>query len=73
MDGLAAGEYTLGLTLAGADMRGGSILYDTIEDAGHFFIADDPQRTSGFTWDERLWGNIRLKDLDMQDVGGNET
>lgn len=73
MDGLAAGEYTLGLTLAGADMRGGSILYDTIEDAGHFFIADDPQRTSGFTWDERLWGNICLKDLDMQDVGGNET
>ena len=30
-----------------------------------FVIVDDPAITSGFVWQERLWGNMRLKPLEM--------
>ena len=68
LDGLGAGEYSIKPELCGADLRGGSIVYDALEDAGRFFIADDPRRNEGFSWDERLWGNMRLCPLELKDV-----
>ena len=53
------------LSLISATPQGLSCYYDTILDVGHFVIVDDPAITSGFVWQERLWGNMRLKPLEM--------
>ena len=66
MDSLAPGEYSLMLSLVGGDPRGNSIYYDTLEDVGHFIIVDDPTRTQGFVWSEPLWGNMRLRPLELE-------
>ena len=68
LDGIAPGEYAVKLSLISDRMGGGSNYYDTIEDAGQFVVVDDPQMNDGFTWVERLWGNMRLKKLEMARV-----
>jgi len=68
LDGIAPGEYMVKLSLISDRMGGGSNYYDTIEDIGQFIVVDDPQVNDGFTWAERLWGNMRLKKLEMARV-----
>jgi len=68
LDGIAPGEYMVKLSLISDRMGGGSNYYDTIEDIGQFIVVDDPQMNDGFTWAERLWGNMRLKKLEMARV-----
>lgn len=65
LDGIAPGEYMVKLSLISDRLGGGSNYYDTIEDIGQFIVVDDPQMNDGFTWAERLWGNMRLKKLEM--------
>ena len=65
LDGIAPGEYGMKISLISATPQGLSCYYDTILDVGHFVIVDDPAITSGFVWQERLWGNMRLKPLEM--------
>ena len=67
LDGLAPGEYIIKLSLVSATPRGKTNYYDTIEDVSRFIITDDPAVNAGFLWSERLWGNFRLKALEMQD------
>jgi len=68
LDGIAPGEYMVKLSLISDRIGGGSNYFDTIEDIGQFVIVDDPQMNDGFTWTERLWGNMRLKKLEMARV-----
>ena len=35
-------------------------------DVSRFVITDDPAVNAGFIWSERLWGNERLKPLEME-------
>lgn len=63
--GLGAGEYMMKLSLVSARIGGGSNYFDTIEDVGQFIVLDDPALSAGFTWEERLWGNVRLPGLDV--------
>lgn len=65
LDTIAPGEYMVKLSLISDRLGGGSNYYDTIEEAGQFVVVDDPQRNEGFNWSERLWGNSRLKKLEM--------
>ena len=60
LTGIAPGEYAFKLSLVDGRPGGKSGYYDTVEDAGHFIIVDDMTRNSGFSWQERLWGNYRL-------------
>lgn len=66
MDGLAPGEYGMKMSLISATPNGLSCYYDTILDVGHFIIVDDPSISEGFVWQERLWGNFRLRKLSLQ-------
>lgn len=68
LQGIAPGEYMVKLSLISDRVGGGSNYYDTIEDIGQFIVVDDPQINAGFTWTERLWGNMRLKGLEMARV-----
>ena len=68
LEGLAPGEYTVKLTLASDRVGGGNNYYDTISDAGQLVVVDDPQVNSGFRWQSRLWGNMRMKQLGMARV-----
>ena len=65
LSGLGAGEYMVKLSLISDRIGGGSNYFDTIEDIGQFIVLDDPAMNSGFTWEERLWGNMRLRPLDI--------
>ena len=40
--------------------------YDTIVDVSRFIITDDPAVNSGFIWNESIWGEFRLKPLEME-------
>jgi len=64
LNGLGAGEYMVKLSLISDRIGGGSNYFDTIEDIGQFIVLDDPMMNEGFTWEERLWGNMRLKPLE---------
>ena len=64
LNGLGAGEYMVKLSLISDRIGGGSNYFDTIEDIGQFIVLDDPMVNEGFTWEERLWGNMRLKPLE---------
>ncbi len=68
LESVAPGEFSIKLSLVGGDPRGGSIEYDTINDVGHFVIIDDPSRTAGFIWSEPLWGNMRLRDMELVSI-----
>ena len=68
LKGIAPGEYMVKLSLISDRVGGGSNYFDTIEDIGQFIIVDDPQVNDGFTWAERLWGQMRLKKLEMARV-----
>ena len=68
LDGIAPGEYMVKLSLISDRLGGGSNYYDTIEDIGQFVIVDDPMVNEGFSWTERLWGNMRLEMLQMARV-----
>lgn len=65
LDTISPGEYMIKLSLISDRLGGGSNYYDTIEEAGQFVVVDDPQMNDGFTWTERLWGNMRLRKLEM--------
>ena len=65
LTGIAPGEYMVKLSLISDRIGGGSNYFDTIEDIGQFVVLDDPLVNSGFTWEERLWGNMRLQGLDL--------
>lgn len=72
LDGIAPGEYMVKLSLISDRIGGGSNYFDTIEDIGQFVVVDDPQPNDGFVWAERLWGNMRLKKLEMNRVENEE-
>ena len=65
-DGLAPGEYVMKLSLVSGTPRGGTTFYDTIVDVTRFIITDDPAVNEGFVWTERLWGNMRLRPLEIE-------
>ncbi|MGN1006848.1 MAG: ABC transporter ATP-binding protein, partial [Aristaeellaceae bacterium] len=65
LTGIAPGEYMVKLSLISDRIGGGSNYFDTIEDIGQFVVLDDPLVNEGFTWEERLWGNMRLQPLDV--------
>ena len=65
LQGIAAGEYVIKLSLVSGTPRGRTNYYDTLEDVSRFVVTDDPACNSGFYWSERLWGNFRLKPLEM--------
>ena len=67
LDGLAPGEYVVKLSLVSGTPRGTTTYFDTLEDVSRFIITDDPAVNSGFLWSERLWGNFRLKPLQLLD------
>ena len=66
LDGLAPGEYIIKMSLCAGTPRGRTSYFDTILDVSRFVITDDPAVNSGFFWSERLWGNVRLKPLELQ-------
>ena len=66
LDGIAPGEYVIKMSLISGTPRGRSNYYDTIVDVSRFVITDDPAANAGFIWSERLWGNERLKPLEME-------
>ena len=68
LENVAPGVFGVQLSLVGADPRGGSIVYDALEDVGHFVVVDDPARTAGFVWTESLWGNMRLREMEMMET-----
>jgi ABC-type polysaccharide/polyol phosphate transport system ATPase subunit len=68
LSGVAPGEYAIKLQLVGQNPTGKSIFHDTVEDAGHFIITEDPTRNQGFLWNEPNWGNIRLAPLEMEEM-----
>ena len=65
LDGIAPGEYVMKLSLCAGTPIGRAMMYDTLEDVSRFVITDDPAVNSGFIWSERLWGNTRLKPLEV--------
>ena len=66
LDGIAPGEYVIKMSLVSGTPHGRTCYYDTIVDISRFIITDDPAANAGFVWSERLWGNIRLKPLEMR-------
>ena len=66
LDGVAPGEYIIKMSLVSGTPRGRTNYYDTIVDVSRFVITDDPAVNAGFIWSERLWGNERLKPLEME-------
>ena len=65
LDGIAPGEYVIKISLVCGLPRGGSHYFDTLEDVSRFIVTDDAAVNAGFVWAERLWGNIRLKPLEI--------
>ena len=65
LDGIAPGEYIIKLSLASGTPQGRTSYYDTISDVSRFIITDDAAVNAGFVWTERLWGNYRLRPLEM--------
>ena len=65
LDGVAPGEYGMKMSLISLTPMGKSCYYDTIMDVGHFVVSDDPAMNDGFRWEERLWGNFRMKGLEI--------
>ena len=65
LDGIAPGEYIIKMSLVSGTPQGRTSYYDTIVDVSRFIITDDPAMNSGFVWSESLWGEIRLKPLEM--------
>ena len=68
LEGLAPGEYTMRLSLVSDRIGGGSNYYDSIDDVGQIVIVDDPQVNQGFRWEARLWGNARMRPLELARV-----
>ena len=66
LNGIAPGEYLIKMSLISGTPRGRTTYYDTIVDVSRFIITDDAAVNDGFIWSERLWGNIRLKPLEME-------
>lgn len=66
LDGVAPGEYIIKLSLVSGTPRGRTNYYDTIVDVSRFVITDDPAVNAGFVWTESLWGEFRLKPLEME-------
>ena len=65
LDGLAPGEYIMRMSLISGTPIGLSMFYDTIMDVSRFIVTDDPAVNAGFKWSERVWGNGRLKALEL--------
>ena len=65
---MAPGEYGIKLQMVGQKPNGKSINHDTVEDAGHFIITEDPTANQGFLWNEPVWGNHRLPELSMEEI-----
>ena len=61
---MAPGEYGIKIQLIGSRGDGRATYYDTIMDAGHFVITDDPHKNQGFFWNEPVWGETRLRDIE---------
>lgn len=68
LTGVAPGEYGMKLQLVSTKQGGRSVNHDTIEDAGHFVITDDPGLNHGFVWNEPIWGSVRLRDMEVEDA-----
>ncbi len=68
LEGIAPGEYTVRFSLVSDRIGGGSNYYDSIDDVGQLVVLDDPVVNQGFRWEARLWGNVRMRPLDMARV-----
>lgn len=68
LKGIAPGEYAIKLQLVSSKLNGKSFNHDTVTDAGHFMITDDPSQNHGFAWNEPAWGNTRLDCLEIEDI-----
>ena len=66
LDTVAPGEYIIKMSLVSGNPRGKTNYYDTIVDVSRFVIVDDPAVNAGFVWTESLWGEFRLKPLEME-------
>ena len=65
LDDIAPGEYIIKMSLVSGTPRGRTTYYDTIVDVSRFIITDDPAVNDGFIWSERLWGNFRMRRLEL--------
>lgn len=65
LDTLAPGEYGMRISILSGTPKGTSSVYDTIDDVGHFIILEDAAVNAGFKWVTRLWGNVRMKPLEI--------
>ena len=54
------------LSLVSNLMGGRTCYYDTIVDVSRFIVTDDAAVNAGFVWSESLWGEFRLKPLEME-------
>ena len=63
---MAPAEYSIKIQLIGSRNDGRATYYDTVTDAGHFLITDDPEKNQSFFWIEPVWGNTRLPDLESE-------
>ena len=72
MKGLCPGEYGVKLSLLSLRPDGRMVMYDTIEDCGHFIITDDPAVNDGYAWQERVCGNFRMGKMDTLEVKEGE-
>ncbi len=66
LDTIAPGEYIIKMSLVSGNPRGKTNYYDTIVDVSRFVVTDDPSVNAGFVWTESLWGEFRLKPLEME-------
>ena len=65
LDSIAPGEFSIQLSLVGGARAAAASITTLLEDVGHFVVVDDPARTAGFLWTESLWGNMRLRDMEL--------
>ena len=65
LNDIAPGEYIIKMSLISGTPRGRTTYYDTIVDVSRFIITDDPAVNDGFIWSERLWGNFRMRRLEL--------
>ena len=65
LNDIAPGEYIIKMSLVSGTPRGRTTYYDTIVDVSRFIITDDPAVNDGFIWSERLWGNFRMRRLEL--------
>ena len=65
LDNIAPGDFSIQLSLVGGDPRGSSLYYDMLENGPLRHRRRSSPRTAGFLWTESLWGNMRLREMEL--------